>query len=209
MTVSVAVSAGACARRRPRRGPKLEQPIEQREGLLAPAPGEADAGRVGTGAFLQPDRRKHADRPGDPRPHAKARGGAAQWAPVELRARVTQADVSPDPAHPPVSPSVHDEGGVRPEALAIGVAHTVVPAPQKCTDDRIDATWAVREPLAADQRRELHHADALVRRAMSARLEAHRNDRAQPALITHTHSLTPGKDTPGRLPPAPVDAGIS
>ncbi|HEY6637553.1 MAG TPA: hypothetical protein VIZ61_07715 [Solirubrobacterales bacterium] len=72
-----------------------------------------------------------------------------------------------------MSPGIHDEGSVWRETLAIGVAHSVIPATQKGTDDRIDATRAVGEPLAPDDGSELHHADAIVRGAMSSRLEAH------------------------------------
>src|SRR4051794_12686726 len=127
MAVAVAIYV-----RGPRgRGTDLEQPIEQGEGLPASAPCEADASGIGAGALLQPDRRKDANRPGDPCSHVQPHGNTPQQTPVEICAHVAQADVPPNPADPPVSPGAHDEGRIWLEALTIRVSHSVIPAAQE------------------------------------------------------------------------------
>jgi energy-coupling factor transporter ATP-binding protein EcfA2 len=113
------------------RGTDLEQPIEQGEGLPASAPCEADAGGIGACPLIQPDRRKDANRPGDPCSHMQPHGNAPEQTPVEIRARVAQADVPPDPADPAVSPGAHYKGRIWLEALTVRVSHSVIPAPQE------------------------------------------------------------------------------
>jgi hypothetical protein len=149
VAVAAAVPVGIGPRRRRRRS-GLEQPVEQGERLLATAPREADMGRIRAGTLLQPDGRKDADRPGDADTRTEARGGPSKWAPVEIRARVAQADVTANPADPPVPAGANDPGGVRVEALPIGVADAVVPAAQERADDRADAVRAIGESLATD-----------------------------------------------------------
>src|SRR5204863_291474 len=82
------------------------------------------------------------------------RGCPSEPAAVETGTRVAQADVPPDPADPAVPAGAHDERCVGLEALAIGVAHPVVPAAEEGADHGADAVGAVREFLPADDRGE-------------------------------------------------------
>jgi hypothetical protein len=193
-TVAVAVQASVSIPvRGSRRGRRadLEEPVQERESLITASPSEGDMRGVGAGALLQPDRGKDAHRPGDSDTHPQPSGGAPERTAVEIGAHVSQADVPANPADSPVSAGADDQGGVWIQTLAIGVAGPVVPAAQEGADDRADAIRAVAELLATDHRGELDHADAVVRRAMTTRLEAHRGERTQPLVVPHAHPINP------------------
>jgi hypothetical protein len=108
-----------------------KEPIEQGEGLLGSAPREGNVRRVRAGALLQPDGREDAHGPCDATPDPQPSGGAPERPAVEVRARVAQANVTANPADPPIPARADNLRGIRGETLAVGVAGPVIPAAQE------------------------------------------------------------------------------
>src|SRR5262249_50322599 len=149
-----------------RRGTHLEQTVEQVEGPVFAPVGEADPGRVGARAILQPEGGPQADAPGDAGPHAKPLGRSVQGSASEIRPGPDQADIAPPAGPPAVATGAAPPRGVGKQALPVGVPGAVVPAPEKGTDHAIHTARAVAEPLTADHGRQLDDAHTLVGRAM-------------------------------------------